>query len=118
MLFFLVELFFIEEVDFLVEVTVPVPFFALICELLEVVLMVSLFLVAQEERKAMPIKATVKERMFFFIGRLLTTLPDRQARPSGQAKSTDLLSPQCHDRVDPGGAPGRDEDRGRGDEGE
>ena len=68
MLFFLVELFFVVEVDFLVEVAVPVPFFALVCELLEVVLMVSFFLVAQEERKAIPIKATVKERMVFFIG--------------------------------------------------
>ena len=77
------------EVDFLVAVAVPVPFFALACELLEVVVMVSFFLVAQEERKAMPIKATVKERMVFFIGWLLTTLPDRQPRPLGQAKSAD-----------------------------
>lgn len=70
MLFFLVELFLVLLVlDFLVEVDVPVPFFALAVELLEVVLIVSFFLFAQEERKATPIKATVKERMVFFIGR-------------------------------------------------
>ena len=67
-LFFLVELFFVVEVvDFLaVLLVVPVPFFAVVE--LEVVVMVSFFLLAQEERNATPIKATVKERMDFFIG--------------------------------------------------
>jgi hypothetical protein len=62
----LVEDFFVVAVDFFAVLVVAAPFLAVAC-VLEVVVMVSLFLLAQEDRNATPIKATVRERMDFFI---------------------------------------------------
>ncbi|MGZ5023381.1 MAG: hypothetical protein ACXWBS_00795 [Chthoniobacterales bacterium] len=68
-LFFEVELFLVEVVDFFAVLEVlaaGAPFLAVVELVVEVVLMVSL-LFAQEARKATPIKATTEERMIFFI---------------------------------------------------
>ena len=62
-------LFFAEDavLDFFAVLVVVAPFLAVV-ELLEVVLIVSPLLFVQETRKATPIKATIEERMVFFIG--------------------------------------------------
>jgi len=90
-LFFLVELFLAEEVVlvFFVASEVP-PVLAVVCELLEVVVMVS-FLSAQDAKNATPANTAMEERMDLFIGLELTR---RDCRATPESARTNHQ--RCH----------------------